>query len=138
MKHIHDDLRIQKKSLNALKLASELKLKLAKGEKINKTALAVSNGYSLKSARAQKPYKTKTFLKAMSNTVSVLDEVRAKSLDALMKKNLDKEKYRDLVSGVDILTKNSRLLADKSTENTAINIVTFGDNDFLTEQVSKQ
>lgn len=138
MKHIHEDKRFQRKSYNALRVARDIKEKIAKGEKINLTEIQVSNGYSLSSAKTRKAIKTQTFKRAMIDTVGLLSEIRAKSLEALYNKDHSKEKYRDLVEGVDKLTKNSRLLEGKSTENTATNIISYGSNDFLTQQVESK
>lgn len=138
MKHIHDDLRMTKKSLNALQVAREIKSKLAKGEKINVKEIQVSKGYSLHSAHANKAIRTKTFQRAMSSTIQQLDLAISKAMTSILNKDHDLEKYRDLVEGVDKLTKNSRLLQDKSTVNVANNVIVYGSDDFLALQVSTE
>lgn len=131
MKRIHEDKRYNKQSLNALKVAEVVKLKLARGEKINKREIAVSNGYSINSAKSNKPYDTKTFKRAMSDTVTFMNEIKAKALVSIHKKDLDKERLDSLVNLSKQMIHDTQLLSGKSTENVSNNVVVYGTDDFL-------
>lgn len=110
-------------SLNAKAVALETVRMVEKGLKVNHRSLLRKHGYS--ESVAQNPYKvtkTKSYMDIVNPALKRIESIRMKSLQALEKKNLDKEKYRDLVQGVDILTKNSQLLGGRATENIGINI----------------
>jgi len=100
--------------------------------------IQVSNGYSPKSAHAQKALQTKSYKAVVRPVLSQIEAIRQKTLDALFKKDHELEKYHDLIDGMDKLTKNSRLLEGLSTENVASNIVAYGSEDFLALQENKR
>lgn len=138
MKKVHEDKRYGKKSLQALNVANEVIRRFKAGEKINLTEIQVRNGYHMTSARSQKAVKTKTYQSVVMPVVAQLEAIRAKSLQALLKKDHNKEKYRDLVEGVDKVTKNAQLLSGKATENMASNLVIYGSDDWLAIQKMKE
>jgi hypothetical protein len=126
-----------RKSMMAKGFAKDYIDALMSGKKINKQELAVRHGYSVSSALAQKPMKTDVFKEEVTSVLDRLEIIRQKSLKALESKDHSKEKYRDLIEGVDKLTRNHRLLSEKSTDNVANNMIVYGSDDFLAMQLSK-
>ncbi len=135
MKRVHEDKRYNKKSFQAISVAKEVIERVNRGEKVNLKEIQVRKGYSLSSAIAHKAVKTKSYQSLVLPVVSQLEEIRQKTLNALSKKDLDQEKYRDLIVGVDTLTKNTQLLSGKATENVSSNVIVYGSDDFLATQV---
>ncbi len=135
MKKIHEDKRYNKKSLKALNLANDVINAIKAKKKINLSELSVSNGYSINSARSQKGIRTKTF---QSVVVPVLERMRAlheKSIDALSRRNLDKERLDSVINLSKQMVHDTQLLSGKSTENVATNIIVYGKDDLLAQQI---
>jgi hypothetical protein len=110
-------------SVNARAVAHEVVEMVGKGLKVNYRSLLLKHGYSKSVAnKSNKVTKTKSYMDIVNPAMKKIENIHMKSLQALEKKNLDKEKYRDLVFGVDILTKNIQLLSGKSTDNVAIQV----------------
>lgn len=102
-------------SVNAKAVAQEVMENLGKGKKVSVSAIARKRGYSPASAKNPKLITgTKTF----KDEVAPMVEAMRKEREAIMKrlpKVRAKAKYRDLVDGVDKLTKNIQLLKGKET-----------------------
>ena len=56
--------------------------------------------------------------RALSEVADDIDEIRQKTIDALKEKDLTEIEYRDLVKGLDTLTKNHQLLSGGATSRT--------------------
>ncbi len=135
MKKVHEDKRYNRKSYNALKVANEVKSKFLKGEKINLTDIQVRNGYTLSSAKAHKAVKTKTYQQVLVPVIDRMLALRDKALRAIDSKELSKERLDSLVNLSKQMTHDSQLISGKSTENVATNIIVYGEDDFLSQQV---
>ncbi len=110
-------------SLNATAVAHEVLEIVRKGQKVKYGSLLKKHGYSQSvSESPTKVTETKSFLDVVNPALKKIENIRMKSLQALEKKDMRKEKYRDLVTGVDVLTRNAQLLGGKATDNVAINV----------------
>lgn len=110
-------------SANAKAVALDVVKMVEKGIKVNHRSLLKKHGYSDSvSLNPDKVTKTKSYMDIVNPALKKIESIRMKSLQALEKKNLNKEKYRDLVSGVDVLTRNAQLLGGKATDNVAIQV----------------
>lgn len=103
-------------SFNAKAVAKEVIATVRKGEKVNMQKIQRKHGYSKFSAAAMKATKTKAFKDEIKPIIDQLEAERQRAV-SLMKKRISKAKYRDLVDGMDKLTKNIQLLGGKTTEN---------------------
>lgn len=80
-------------------------------------------GYSAASAKNPKIIlEGKEMQEGINNVVSDLELLRQQALDELKSRDISKERYADVVKGVDTLTKNHQLLTGGSTENNDINV----------------
>jgi hypothetical protein len=110
-------------SIAAQEMAKEVLETLGKGEKPNLGKIARKKGYSLKTANNPKEItKSKSYKEVMFPVVSAMENERNRIIDALGKKKLSKEKYRDMIDGLDKLTKNIQLLNGGKTSNEGIQI----------------
>ncbi len=125
-------------SLRAKNFAYDYLDKIRKKEKPNITQLSLQNGYSMKCAIQQKPMRTKTFKRIVTPVIEQLDAIRQQSLSALAKKDHTKEKFRDLVDGVDKFTRNVQLLSGQATDNVEAHVIMYGSDDFLALQLEKE
>lgn len=66
--------------------------------------------------------------------IEKMEKERDRLIQALSKKKLSKEKYRDMMEGIDKLTKNIQLLNGGATERQGLNI-TF-DNAFIQDETT--
>jgi 23S rRNA pseudoU1915 N3-methylase RlmH len=102
-------------SFQGKKVAEELIDKVRKGEKINMQEIQKRHGYSKASAKSMKAKETDSFKEVMNPFVDKMMKERERVIDALSNKNLSKEKYRDMMDGLDKLTKNIQLLTGGDT-----------------------
>ena len=85
--------------------------------------IALKNGYTKASSQNPKQITdTKSFKDVVSPIIKRMEQERMRIMIELQRKNLTKEKYRDLVDGLDKLTKNHQLLTGGKTESSDINI----------------
>lgn len=124
-------------SLKAVNLANDVITKLKAKERINLKELSVANGYSLKSALAQKGVRTKTYQSLVVPVIDRMKRLHEKALISLDNRDLDKERIDSVVNLAKQMVHDSQLLSGKSTENVANNIVIFGEDDFLATQVNR-
>lgn len=108
-------------SVAAREVAKEVVETVGKGKRPNITKIAVKKGYSPSMARSGKVQKTKTYKAELSPLVQRLEEERDAIMKALKTKR-GKAKYRDLIDGMDKITKNLQLLTGGSTANIAIGV----------------
>lgn len=111
-----------KRSFNAKAVAKEVIDTVRKGKKVNMQVIQQKHGYSKTSAKAMKATNTKSFKEAIDPVLDAMKTERDAVLKA-MKGKRSKAKYRDLMDGLDKLTKNIQLLGGKETGNQK---VTFG------------
>jgi hypothetical protein len=76
----------------------------------------VESEYTEKYSSSGHILKTKQFKEKMKPIVDQLITERQRILDALTKKNLSREKHKDLIDSLDKLTKNIQLLSGGVTE----------------------
>lgn len=105
-------------SENAKAVANDILEEVGKGRIPKKTKIQEKRGYSKSSARAGKALQTKAYKEEMRPIVSRLEKERQRIIKALETKDLDEERYKDLVDGMDKITKNIQLLGNKPTEIT--------------------
>lgn len=115
-------------SVAAKEVAREVVGMVGKGKRPNITKIAISKGYSPKSANAGKVQATKTYKAELAPLVTRLEQERDAIVEALKKKR-GKAKYRDLIDGLDKVTKNLQLLTGKATANIAIGVKKMGDDE---------
>jgi hypothetical protein len=80
-------------------------------------AMLLEAGYSQESA--DNPFKilsSETIQEELRPIVDQLEEIRLKAIEALKKKDPSREHYRDVIAGLDTLTKNIQLLSDRPTD----------------------
>lgn len=126
-------------SINAKRYAEKVIEKVSKGEKVIKKRLALEVGYSEGIAsqpgriESQEAYKN-----AIATYEHKLVSLRDKTINALAKKDLDKEKLYDVTGLLKVVDHSTALIQGKATENIAHKqeIVVFGSEDFLSRQLA--
>lgn len=107
-------------SIPAQKVAEEVLAYIGKGKKPNVKAIAIKRGYASTTAGSGLVQKTKSYQNVISPVIKEMELARRKALKEINKKDLTKERYRDLGEMTDKMTKNLQLLQGKSTENVAV------------------
>lgn len=92
------------------------------------TKIAPRKGYSPRTAHSGKIQKTASYQSVIKPLVQRLEEERDAVVDR-MKATRDKAKYRDLIDGLDKITKNIQLLTGGSTANVAIGVKKLSDHE---------
>ena len=115
-------------SVAAKEVAKEVLGTIGKGKRPNITKIAIKKGYTPKTANSGQVQKTKTYQKELAPLITRLEEERDAIVEALKKKR-GKAKYRDLIDGLDKVTKNLQLLTGGSTANIAIGVKKMGDDE---------
>ena len=109
-------------SIAAGQVAKEVLESLGKGKKINLGKIMRKNGYAGNTADNPKNVtETETFKGIVNPVVLALEEERKKIIERL-KKTRNKAKYRDLIDGLDKVTKNIQLLSGGKTDNSGVQI----------------
>lgn len=107
-------------SENARAVAQEIIATVRKGEKVNKGKILRKHGYSKHVSRQPtKVTETQSFKDVIDPVAKAMMRERDAAI-ALLSKRIDKAKYRDLVDGIDKLTKNVQLLTGGNTSNDKI------------------
>lgn len=110
-------------SIAAKEVAKEVLETIGKGEKPNLGKIALKKGYTKASAKnPQQITDTKSYKEIVDPVIKKMMMERERLLDAMSKKMLSKEKYRDMTDGFDKLTKNIQLLNGGKTSNDGIEI----------------
>lgn len=110
-------------SIAAKEVAKEVMETIGKGKRPNLGKIARKKGYADNSAdNPSQITKTKSYQDTIAPVVKAMMKERDRLIVALSKKKLSKEKYRDLIDGVDKLTKNAQLLSGGKTANEDIKI----------------
>lgn len=120
-----------KRSINSQRAASAVAEKVRKGELVILKKILTDLGYSPSVAKKpDKVTRTKTFRESISPVVEKMEKHRDKILAELDKKDLKRERHRDLVDSLDKLVKNTQLLSGKETERAGvqINLVNYDPN----------
>jgi dihydroxyacetone kinase-like predicted kinase len=91
-----------------------------KGKKVSVKALAIKNGASLGYAHSGDIQKNKEYQDVMNTALDKMTKIRERSLDALLDKDMSKERYQTLVQGVSTLTHDTQLLSGGKTENVSV------------------
>lgn len=94
---------------------------VGKGKIPNKTKIAIKRGYAPTTAGAGRVTQTKTYQREIAPLVQRLEDERNAIVERL-KKTRNKAKYRDLIDGLDKITKNIQLLTGGATANVAIGV----------------
>jgi mevalonate kinase len=106
-------------SENAKAVAKKVASKVRKGQKVVLGEIIKEQGYSESvSESPTKVTKTKAYKEEIQPIVDQLEKERQRIIKALKNKDLDEERYKDLVDGMDKITKNIQLLGNKPTEIT--------------------
>ena len=107
-------------SVDAQNVAKEVLEKLGKGEKISLGEIARKNGYALSTAdNPRNITETESYQRVLRPVLTQLESERQAILDRLPEVR-EKAKYRDLVEGLDKISKNIQLLSGGATENIAV------------------
>ena len=106
-------------SINAEQVALEVMGTIGTGKKPSVRAIAPKHGYSLNTANSGQIQKTKTYKRTVQPLVDQLEEERQAIMERL-KVTRDDAKYRDLMDGLDKVTKTHQLLTGGATENLAV------------------
>lgn len=107
-------------SIAAREVAKEVLETVRQGKRPNLQKIQVKHGYTPKSAKAMRATSTKTYKTETKAVVSAMELERARIIKELGNKDLTKEKYRDLVDGLDKITKNIQLLNGGNTSSEKI------------------
>ena len=110
-------------SENAKAVAQAVIENVGKGRKVSKRKIIKNQGYSQNIAdNPKKVTETQSYQEVIKPVVKKMEKERTRLINALSKKDLTKEKYRDMIEGVDKLTKNIQLLTGGKTANDSLNI----------------
>lgn len=122
-------------SISAKEVAKEVLENIRKGIKPNLGKIIKSKGYSETTSTVPTLVtETKSYKEVINPVVEAMEAERNRIIVALSNKKLSKEKYRDLIDGLDKLTKNVQLLSGGRTSNESIKI-TF-DNAFTPDETA--
>ncbi len=122
-------------SISAKEVAKEVLENIRKGKKPNLGKIIKSKGYSETTSTVPSLVTdTKSYREVINPVIEAMERERDRIIVALSKKNLSKEKYRDMIDGLDKLTKNVQLLSGGKTSNESIKI-TF-DNAFTPDDTA--
>lgn len=109
-------------SLAAKEVAKEVLETIGKGKKPNLGKIARKKGYADNTADNPKLItETQSYQEVISPVVQALIDERDAVIKRL-KKTRNKAKYRDLIDGLDKITKNIQLLTGGETERAKLNI----------------
>lgn len=107
-------------SENARAVAKDVIEAVRKGVKVNLGDIIENHGYSKSiSMKPRRVTQTKSYIAEMQPLVDQLKDERQEIIKAL-KKTRSKAKYRDLIDGMDKVTKNIQLLSGEETERIAV------------------
>lgn len=122
-------------SISAKEVAKEVLENIRKGIKPNLGKIIKSKGYSETTSTVPTLVtETRSYKEVINPVVEAMEAERNRIIVALSNKKLSKEKYRDLIDGLDKLTKNVQLLSGGRTSNESIKI-TF-DNAFTPDETA--
>lgn len=117
-------------SENAKAVAQKVISEVGKGRKVSLRKIIREKGYSASVADSPKKVtETEAYKETITPFIEKMTKERDRIITALESKNLSKEKYRDMIDGLDKLTKNIQLLNGGETERAKLQ-VTF-DNAFI-------
>jgi ABC-type Mn2+/Zn2+ transport system ATPase subunit len=120
-------------SIDAKNVAREVLETVGKGKKVILGKIIKKNGYTQSTADSPKQVtNTQSYQGVVMPVVKKMEQERDRLVQALTKKKLSKEKYRDIVDGVDKLTKNIQLLSGGVTQRISIPI----SNEFVSDNNS--
>ncbi len=117
-------------SIAAREVAREVMGMVGKGKRPNVTKIAIEKGYSPITADGGKIQKTKTYKETIRPLVQRLETERDEIIKRL-EATRNKAKYRDLIDGLDKITKNIQLLTGGSTQNIAIGVTKLKDDELI-------
>ena len=117
-------------SIAAVEVAKEVISEVRKGKIPNRYRISVKHGYSPQSAKASKAVRTKAYQSVITPLVERLEEERNAVVEAL-KTTRSKAKYRDLIDGLDKITKNIQLLTGGATSNIAMGVRRLKDDELI-------
>lgn len=107
-------------SINAESVGTEVLKKVRNGKKVIMGEIILAHGYSKTVSTAPtKVTKTKSYQRVIKPLADQLEEERQAIMERL-KVTRDKAKYRDLMDGLDKVTKTHQLLTGGATENLAV------------------
>lgn len=108
-------------SIPAQEVAKEVLENVRKGKRPNLGKIIKSKGYAeTTSTVPTQVTNTKSYQDVIRPFVEQLEQERQRAIRALSNKNLDEERYKDLVDAIDKLTKNHQLLSGGATENVKV------------------
>lgn len=105
-------------SENAKAVAEEVIEKIANGERVNMQEIQKDNGYTESSAKSMMAKRTKTYQETVKPLADALEEEINKIQQEMGRRNITKEKYKDLAEVQASKIKNYQLLSDKPTDIT--------------------
>ena len=123
-----------RRSEKAYNVANEIIYRIKNKKPINLKQIAVENGYTEKSAHAQKPYLTDTFKDTIAPVLNKMKAIHEKALQNIGARDYSKERLDSVVNVARQMVHDTQLLQGKATENVASNVVVYGSDDFLTLQ----
>jgi hypothetical protein len=108
-------------SIAAKQVAEEVLETVRKGKRPNLGKIIRKHGYSKTTSTVPSQVtKTKTYRAVLSPVVKLMERHRQRIMEELERKDLTKERYRDLMEGLDKITKNHQLLTGGETENIGV------------------
>lgn len=109
-------------SVRAKAVAMEVSEAIGNKQPVDLGKIIRKQGYSKSTSKTPKRVtETKSYKAVMKPIVEQLEEERQRAVE-LLKGQISKAKYRDLVDGVDKLTKNIQLLTGKETERVGFSL----------------
>src|SRR3990167_9140475 len=117
-------------SIAAKEVAREVIKQVYRGVKPKISVIAPKKGYSPRTAHSGKIQNTKSYQSVIQPLVLRLEEERNAIVEAL-KTTRSKAKYRDLIDGLDKITKNIQLLTGGATSNIAIGVRRLKDDELI-------
>lgn len=114
------------RSYRAKAVAQEVLATIGKGKPVRIGEIAVKHGYKPTTAGSGLVQRTKSYQETIYPVIQSLEIERERAIK-LMSKRISKARYRDLIDGMDKLTKNIQLLTGKSTSNISMHMRTLKD-----------
>lgn len=110
-------------SIAAKNVAKQVLETVRKGKRPNLGDIIEKNGYAKTTSTVPSQVtNTKSYQEVIYPVVVQLEKERQRIINTITKKNIDEERYRDLVEAIDKLTKNIQLLSGKETERQGVTI----------------
>ena len=107
----------------AVQMAKRVSEAIGQGKKVVLGEIARDVGYAEGTSRnPQQITRSIAYRQAINDFLPIAEKARQNAIDAIAKRNMNKEKLPAVTDAMDKLTKNIQLLSGSSTENNAVQV----------------